>query len=199
MLPTAEERTGPRASTLLIVARLVDSYKGHDILLDAVRLLESRLPLIRLSIVGDGPLRPALEQLAREFNIEARVLFHGRVTASELEALYDSSDVFVMPSRLSRSGGGEGFGIVYLEASAHGLPIIAANEGGARDAVIDGKTGLLVDPRSAQAVGNAIAAVLTDSSLYRALSSGGLNWARAHDWRVQANQFDELVAEVSRG
>ena len=198
-LATAEARSGPRASTVLIVARLVDSYKGHDVLLRAVRLLEDRLPLIRLSIVGDGPLRLALEQLGRELEIEARVTFHGRVNASNLETLYDSSDVFVMPSRLSRSGGGEGFGLVYLEASAHGLPVIAANEGGAIDAVLDGKTGLLVDPRSAEAVATAIAAVLTDVTLYRALSSGGLDWARAHDWRVLAHQYDGLVAEVSRG
>jgi phosphatidylinositol alpha-1,6-mannosyltransferase len=164
-----------------------------------VRSLEDRLPLIRLSIVGDGPLRPSLEQLARELGIEARVTFHGRLRASDLEALYDSCDIFVMPSRLSRSGGGEGFGIVYLEASAHGLPVIAANEGGAIDAVVDGKTGLLVDPRSAEAVAAAIAAILTDVTLYRELSSGGLDWARAHDWRVLAHQYDALVAEVSRG
>jgi phosphatidylinositol alpha-1,6-mannosyltransferase len=197
-LPVAEARSGPRSSTVLVVARLVDSYKGHDVLLHAVRLLEDRIPLIRLSVVGDGPLRPALEGLARDLGIEARVTFHGRVSASDLEAMYDSSDVFVMPSRLSRSGGGEGFGIVYLEASAHGLPVIAANEGGAIDAVLDGTTGLLVDPRSAEEVAGAIATVLTEVTLYRALSSGGLDWARAHDWRHLARKYDAVVAEALR-
>ena len=198
-LPMAEARSSPRTGVVLIVARLVDSYKGHDVLLRSVRLLEERLPLIRLSIVGDGPLRPSLEGLARELGIEGRVVFHGRVSPLELEVLYDSSDVFVMPSRLSRSGGGEGFGLVYLEASAHGLPVIAANEGGAVDAVVDGKTGLLVDPRSAEAVAAAITAVLTDVATYQALSSGGLDWARAHGWRAMAPQYDALLAEASRG
>ncbi len=197
--PVAEARSSPRSLVVLIVARLVDAYKGHDVLLHAVRLLESRLPSIRLSIVGDGPLRPALEQLAHDLGIEARVDFLGYVSSSELEFVYDSSDVFVMPSRLSGSGGGEGFGIVYLEASARGLPVIGANEGGAINAVLDGRTGLLVDPRSAPAVATAIEAVLTDDSLYGALSSGGLDWARAHQWPVLARQYDALVTEVSRG
>ena len=196
-LPISEVREHSWAATVLIVARLVDEYKGHDVLLRAIRLLEERVPLIRLPIVGDGPLRPSLEQLAREIGVEGRVIFHGRVSASELEALYESCDLFVMPSRLSDSGGGEGFGIVYMEASAHGLPVIAASEGGAVDAVLDGKTGLLVDPRSAEAVATAIEEVLTNASLYRSLSAGGLEWARAHDWRVLVNEYEALVTEAA--
>ena len=104
------------------------------------------MPDVTWTVVGEGSLRPRLEALAAQYGVEAQVRFLGDLSDEERDRWYRSAHVFVMPSRLPPEGGGEGFGIVYLEAAAHGLPVVAGNVAGARDAVVDGETGLLVDP-----------------------------------------------------
>ena len=184
--------------TLLTVSRLVDRHKGHDVLLAAVKLLTSASHDVRLSVVGDGPLRQDLERLSSALDLDDRVRFHGSVSDERLDELYAQSDIFVMPSRLSGSGQGEGFGIVFLEASAHGLPVVAGSEGGTTDAVVSGETGILVDARSPEAVAEAIANVLSDPQLYTSLSEGGTKWAAAHAWPVIGRRYRALVIEAMR-
>jgi phosphatidylinositol alpha-1,6-mannosyltransferase len=105
-----------------------------------------------------------------------------------------------MPSRLPAGGlAGEGFGIVYLEAGAYGKPVVAGNVGGARDAVLDGETGLLVDPQDPLAVSEAIVRLLRDEPLARALGAAGRARAQAHAWPTVARRVEELLlAQLER-
>jgi phosphatidylinositol alpha-1,6-mannosyltransferase len=101
-----------------------------------------------------------------------------------------------MPSRLSSLGGGEGFGIVYLEAACHLLPVVAGNVGGAVDAVVDGVTGVLVDPTDHIAVANAIAELLLDERRAQNLGRAGAARAREFAWPQIAKQVEDLLHEV---
>jgi glycosyltransferase involved in cell wall biosynthesis len=108
------------------------------------------------------------------------------------------ADVLAMPSRLPGDGrAGEGFGIVYLEAGAHGTPVVAGNVAGALDAVADGESGLLVDPTDPHAVADAIAAVLLDRGLAQRLGDGGARRARGFAWPRIAERVEAVVREVS--
>ncbi|MGD0455988.1 MAG: glycosyltransferase family 4 protein, partial [Solirubrobacteraceae bacterium] len=139
--------------TILTVARLKDPYKGHDVLLRSMDIIRERIPDVRWVILGEGPLRPELEAQVRERRLTESVSFLGAVPDEERDGWLERADVFAMPSRLPGGGlAGDGFGIVFLEASAHGKPVVAGNVGGALDAVIDGETGLLVDPTDPVAV-----------------------------------------------
>jgi glycosyltransferase involved in cell wall biosynthesis len=102
-----------------------------------------------------------------------------------------------MPSRLPPDGGGEGFGIVYLEAGLHALPVVAGNVAGALDAVVDGETGLLVDPTDHVAVADAISSLILDPELAERLGRAGERRAREHSWPVIARRVEDLLLEVA--
>ena len=119
--------------TVVTVARLRDCYKGHDVLMRAMPLIRARVPDAQWIVIGDGPLRPELEREAAAPWPRRLRRFTGEVADAERDEWLDRAHVFAMPSRLrAGGGGGEGFGIVYLEAGAHGLPVVAGNVGGAR-------------------------------------------------------------------
>jgi len=127
---------------LLTVGRLAgkDRYKGFDEVLEALPELAREYADVAYVIAGDGRDRPRLEAKARELGVAERVVFTGYVSEEEKKDLYALADVYVMPSR------GEGFGIVFLEAMAMGLPVIASRADGSREAILDGRLGQLVDP-----------------------------------------------------
>jgi glycosyltransferase involved in cell wall biosynthesis len=126
-----------RPVRVLSVTRLFPAEpKGIDLMLRA--LVE--LPLVEYTVVGTGPALPALQRLAGELGVAARVRFTGTLSDGERDAELQRCDVFALPSR------GEGFGIVYLEAMAQGKPCLAARAGGAPEVVVDGETGLVVEP-----------------------------------------------------
>jgi phosphatidyl-myo-inositol dimannoside synthase len=132
---------------LLTVATFVSPRKGHDVVLRALPLIRESIPDARWVVIGDGPLRGKIETTAAAEGVDGAVTFLGRVDDVERDRWLDRARVFCMPSRLPPEGtGGEGFGIVYLEAGAHGLPVIGGRVAGALDAVVDGRTGLLVNP-----------------------------------------------------
>ena len=192
--PSAE-RTGP--PVVLTVGRLTQTYKGHDVLIEALPLIRARVPGTRWVVVGDGPLRPGLEQAVAAAGLEEAVSFEGAVSAAERDRWLDEASVFAMPSRLPPGGkGGEGFGIAFLEASAHGLPVVAGNVGGALDAVRDGVTGVLVDPTDPAAVAGAVADLLEDPQRAQALGAAGAEWARDFAWDRVAAQVEDVVLEV---
>ena len=141
---------------LLTVSRIDrgDRYKGHEHVFVALRQLAERAPDLVYVIAGDGDDRPRLEQVARDYGLAGRVRFAGQVSDSELPDYYRLADVFVMPSAK------EGFGIVFLEAIASGIPTIAGAADGARDALADGRLGTLVEPGNAAELGAAIMAAL---------------------------------------
>ena len=188
-------RDGP--PTLLTVARLEDEYKGHDVVLRALASIREQVPEVSWVVAGDGSLRPRLERLAAETGVQGQVRFLGAVSDEERDHWYRTAHVFVMPSRLPPDGGGEGFGIVYLEAAAHGLPVVAGNVAGARDAVEDGVTGLLVDPTDARAVADAATRLLLDSRERTRLGQSGAERAAEFGWPRIVSRVEQLALELN--
>jgi phosphatidylinositol alpha-1,6-mannosyltransferase len=184
---------------VVTVARLRDRHKGHDVLARAIALIRARVPDIQWIVVGDGPLRPQLERLAAAQGLDGQVYFVGEVSDAERDAWLDRAHVFAMPARLPPGGvGGEGFGIVFLEANAHGIPVVAGNVGGALDAVVHGETGLLVDPTDPKAVADAIGELLLDPERATELGRGGAARARSFVWPTIARRVEELLLHIAR-
>jgi phosphatidylinositol alpha-1,6-mannosyltransferase len=180
---------GGRSSepTIVTVSRLADRFKGHDVMLRALPLIVSRVPLARWVVIGEGPLRNEFERIAAETGLTDRALFLGSLDDAGRNEWLDRARVFVMPSRLSERGGGEGFGIAYLEAGAHGLPVVAGAVGGALDAVLHDVTGLLVDPTDPAAVADAVAGLLLDPARAEALGRAGRRRAEEMTWAATAS------------
>lgn len=184
--------------TLLTVATLLFRYKGHDVMVRALPLVRARVPGARWVVVGDGPFRPALENAVRAYGIGDAVELRGRVDDAERDEWLDRASVFCMPSRVPAAGvGGEGFGIAYMEAAAHGMPTIGGNVTGARDAVLDGETGLLVDPADHLAVATAATELLSDPARARAMGAAGRAFAERHAWPLIATRVEDLLREVA--
>jgi phosphatidyl-myo-inositol dimannoside synthase len=183
--------------TVLTIARLEHEYKGHDVTLRAIARVRERVPDVLWVAIGDGPLRARYEDAAQALGLGESVRFLGSVDDSERDAWLDRAHAFAMPSRVPPEGGGEGFGIVYLEAAAHGLPAIAGNAGGALDAVVDGQTGLLVDPRDEQAVADAIAGLLLDPEHAQELGLAAAARAHQFTWARAAGAVEDLLKEVA--
>jgi phosphatidylinositol alpha-1,6-mannosyltransferase len=197
--PAPEGERDPRP-TILTVASLLSERKGHDVIASALPLVREAVPGARWVVIGDGPLRPQVEAAIATADVGDAVSLLGRVDDAERDGWLDRSSVFCMPSRVPPGGlGGEGFGIVYLEAGAHGLPVVAGNVAGALDAVVDGETGILVDPADHRAVAAALIRVLSDPALASRLGKAGREHAEAHAWPRIAARVEALVDEVRRG
>ncbi len=194
--PPSDRRRGARP-TVVTVGRLERRYKGHDVLLRALALVRSQVPDVELVIVGDGPLREGYEALSVALGLAGSVRFAGALDHAGRNELLLRSHVFAMPSRLPVDGGGEGFGIVYLEAGAHGLPVVAGNVGGALDAVVDGETGLLVDPTDHVAVADAIVDLLRDPVGAEALGSAARERALSLAWPAIARRVEDVLLGVA--
>jgi phosphatidylinositol alpha-1,6-mannosyltransferase len=184
--------------TIVTVARLEQRYKGHDVLLRALPLVLERVPGVQWLVVGEGSLRQELERQASASALDGVVRFVGALDDRERDAALDSAHVFAMPSRLPAGGvGGEGFGIAYLEAAAHGLPVVAGNVGGAVDAVVHEETGLLVDPAEHVDVADALVRLLVDRDLAERLGRAGRERARRFSWPSVAAQVEALLLELA--
>jgi phosphatidylinositol alpha-1,6-mannosyltransferase len=185
---------------VVCVSRLVPR-KGQDVLIRALPSVRARVPGAALLIVGDGPYRPRLEALARDLAVTADVVFTGPVPADRLPACYAAGDVFAMPCRTRRRGlDVEGLGIVFLEASATGLPVLAGDSGGAPDAVLPDETGFVVDGRVPSAVAARLVELLTDPALSRRLGDRGRRWvAEEWGWEQAADRLRGLLAGEAPG
>ena len=170
------------------VSRLVEK-KGTDTAIRAFAQVVARHPECRLLVVGSGPYRDRLDEVAREAGVAAALVFAGAVADDELVAHYQLGDVFVMPNRRLPDGDTEGFGLVFLEANACGLPAIAGQDGGSTEAVENGVNGLVVDGHSVDAVARAMLALREDAGLFASLRDQGLAVAAASDWRVRTGVF----------
>ncbi|MEV0784813.1 glycosyltransferase family 4 protein [Streptomyces sp. NPDC050423] len=176
---------------VVCVSRLVPR-KGQDTLILAMPAILAEVPDAVLLIVGGGPYAGELEKLAAETGVQDSVRFTGPVPWAELPAHYGAGDVFAMPCRTRRGGlDVEGLGIVYLEASATGLPVVAGDSGGAPDAVLDGETGWVVRGGSAEESAERIVALLGDAELRRRMGERGGAWVE-EKWRW------DLLAEKLR-
>lgn len=177
--------------TVLTIAQLKHSYKGHDVLIRALAGVRARVPDVEWVVIGEGPLRAGLEALARMSGLGGTARFLGAVSDQERDAWLRRAHVFAMPSRLP----GEGFGIVYLEASAYGKPVVAGNVAGPLDAVADGVSGLAVDPTDADAVAEALTRLLLDRDLAERLGRGGAARARDFAWPLIARRVEAALLE----
>ncbi|MFB9370593.1 glycosyltransferase family 4 protein [Kitasatospora albolonga] len=181
---------------VVCVSRLVPR-KGQDTLIAALPQILRDVPDAVLLIVGDGPYRGELEKLAERTGVAASVRFTGAVPWSELPAHYGAGDVFAMPCRTRRGGlDVEGLGIVYLEASATGLPVVAGDSGGAPDAVLEGESGYVVPGGSPAAAAERIVRLLKDPQLRATMGEAGRRWVeRSWRWDLLAGRLTSLLAQ----
>jgi phosphatidylinositol alpha-1,6-mannosyltransferase len=183
---------------LLTVGRLVPR-KGHDMVIRALPAVLEKVPQAVYVIVGRGPEEARLRQLARQLGVEERVVFTGYVPDGELVAYYDLCDVFVMVNR-DEPNDVEGFGIAFIEACARGKPVIGGRSGGATHAVVDGITGLLVDPYNVKEIGDSLIEVLTNGQLAAILGGNGRRRAEQElSYRVIVHKLREVMSASLRG
>jgi phosphatidylinositol alpha-1,6-mannosyltransferase len=167
---------------VVCVSRLV-RRKGQDTLIRAMPGILAKEPETVLLVVGGGPYEKELRRLAEETGVGGAVRFTGAVPWAELPAHYGAGDVFAMPCRTRRGGlDVEGLGIVYLEASATGLPVVAGDSGGAPDAVLDGETGWVVRGGSPEEAADRITTLLGDRELRERMGQRGREWVE-EKWR----------------
>jgi len=181
---------------LISVGRLVHR-KGQDKLLEALPQILLRHPNVVLLLVGVGPRQKKLKQLVRRNGLEEYVRFIGRINYKELPEYFRLGDLFVMPSR-SRFAGleVEGLGIVYLEASASGIAVLAGASGGAPDAVIPGKTGEIVDGTSVREIASAINELLDHPSRLLEMGAAGREWTEERwSWEIRGSRFKEVLLD----
>jgi phosphatidylinositol alpha-1,6-mannosyltransferase len=181
---------------ILSVSRLVER-KGVDKVIEALPFVLEQCPDAMYVVVGDGPYREQLMQLAQERGVADKVLFAGRVP--DIRPFYHTCDVFVLPTREGRKGDIEGLGLVYLEAAACGKPVVASLVGGVADAVVPNETALIVDPLDPKDIANAIVKVLTDKELARKLGEAGRERVlREFTYDKVAAKVLQIVAQVEK-
>jgi phosphatidylinositol alpha-1,6-mannosyltransferase len=197
---------GPRVPVVVCVSRIVPR-KGQDTLIKAWPLVLAGMrkqaagvgpqPDPVLLIVGDGPYGPKVRRLARRTGVAGSVVFAGAVPWDELPAYYDAGNVFAMPCRTRRGGlDVEGLGIVYLEASATGLPVIGGDSGGAPDAILPGETGYVVAGRDVADLADRMVTLLADPQAAAAIGDKGLAWVDTEwRWDIVSRRLAELLAE----
>jgi phosphatidylinositol alpha-1,6-mannosyltransferase len=179
---------------VVCVSRLV-TRKGQDTLIRAWPQVRAASGAVLL-LVGAGPAESRLRRLADHLGMTGSVVFAGPVPWEDLPAYYDAGDVFAMPCRTRRGGlDVEGLGIVYLEASAAGLPVIGGDSGGAPDAILDGETGYVVPGGDVAAVAARITQLLADPAAARALGEKGVAWVdREWRWDLVARRLMQILA-----
>jgi phosphatidylinositol alpha-1,6-mannosyltransferase len=180
---------------VVCVSRLV-ARKGQDTLLRAWPAVRAAGGDPVLLLVGGGPAAGRLRQLAGQLGVAGSVRFTGQVPDADLPAYYDAGDVFAMPCRTRRRGlDVEGLGIVYLEASATGLPVIAGDSGGAPDAVLNGETGYVIPGRDVTQLAERLIQLLADPAGARAMGEKGLAWVdREWRWDLVAQRLARILA-----
>jgi len=177
MAPRMELRQkllGPRPGPVVLTVGNLVARKGFDMVIRALPRLRQTVPDVTYLIVGAGPYGDELESLAVATGVRDHVVFAGMIPHKELPDVYALSDVFVMPSReqLWKSDV-EGFGLVFLEASSCGKPVVGGRSGGVPEAVEDGATGLLVNPHEPEEIAGTLARLLTDTDLAKRLGQEG--------------------------
>ena len=180
---------------VVCVSRLMPR-KGQDALITALPRIRRQVPDTALLLVGGGPHRSALERLAHDTGMGSHVVLTGSVPLETLPAHYAAGDVFAMPCRTRHLGlDVEGLGIVYLEASATGLPVVAGRSGGAPDAVLAGTTGEVVDGTDVVQVAETVATLLGDSDRRRRYGEAGRSWVEQRwTWDEAGRRLQNLLA-----
>jgi len=179
---------------IVSVGRLVHR-KGQDRLIESMRAIVQEVSTAHLLLIGEGPYRQHLQALVRKYALDDHISFIGRIEYADLPRYICIGEIFAMPSR-SRFCGleVEGLGIVYLEASACGLPVIAGASGGAPDAVIDGTTGVVVDGLDSAAIAVAAINLLNNPAQAILMGQAGRRWiVEKWHWQIWADAFKNLI------
>lgn len=191
------ERLGLKGKKVLLTISRLLPHKGQDMVIRALPELIKLHPDLVYLIGGTGPHRQPLEGLARALGVGERVIFTGSLRQDEIADYYNACDLFIM---LNREVGGlswEGFGIVFIEASACGKPVIGGRAGGVMDSILDGRTGLLADPLDIQGIVKSVHRLIADEELSRRMGAAGLEWAQSgFSWEDRAHKtlaFSERI------
>lgn len=177
---------------LLTIARLVPR-KGIDTVIESLPALLESCPNLQYQIGGQGPDLDRLQSLVNQLQLSSAVQFLGYLPDEQLPDIYRAADIFVMPSReAAQNTSVEGFGIVFLEASASGLPIVATHSGGIPEAVLDGKTGLLVQPDNVSELKKALASLIDSPQKREELGQNGRRWVE------ESMNWDQTAAKLAK-
>src|SRR5262252_2130291 len=190
------ERLGLTGRPVVVcVSRLVPR-KGQDTLIRAWPQVRAAVPDAALLLVGGGPYARRLQRLAWQLGVAGSVILTGPVPWPELPSYYDAGDVFAMPCRTRRHGlDVEGLGIVYLEASATGLPVIGGDSGNAPADIRDGETGYVVSGHSVADLADRLNRLLSDPSAAQAMGEKGMAWVQQEwRWEIIERRFTEILA-----
>ncbi|MDA8195656.1 MAG: glycosyltransferase [Actinomycetota bacterium] len=180
---------GPIPS-LLCLGRLVPQ-KSVDVLIRSVPKMISELGDITINVVGQGPERLRLERLALSLGVASNVHFHGHVSNEELNRLSAEAWISVCPSAY------EGWGLVCMEASARGIPVVASNVPGLRESVRDGETGVLFPYGDHEKLATTLIELINDDKTRKSLGLAGKRWASMHSWSTSADLFERLLFDIS--
>ncbi len=192
-------RSGPaNGTTFLTVARLVDK-KGIEFAIRAVAKVSERVPAVRYRIVGDGPLRVPLQQLAKQLGVSEQVTFLGWQDRNEVDDLLSSADIFVLPSVTGDDGDQEGTPTVLLEAQAVGLPVVATKHAGIPEIVRDGHSGFLVPERDVGALAERLEFLIAHPETWSELGQAGREAvADHHDMEKLSGSLEEIYTRLVR-
>ena len=196
-LAAVRHRIGPRSPVIATLARL-EPRKGADAVIRAMPEILNGYPRCVYAVAGGGADRPRLEALATSLGVKDAVVFLGRVSDAEKSALLASADVFAMPVR--REGQSvEGFGLTYLEAAWFGVPSLAGRDGGAADAVLHGKTGLVCDGADQADVTRSLLSLLGDAALRKKLGAAAQERVKRElTWPVTIHRYLESFAMAAK-
>jgi phosphatidylinositol alpha-1,6-mannosyltransferase len=172
---------------LLTVGGLV-GRKGHDLVIRALPNIIARHPKVVYVMVGEGNAKSSLQLLSQELGVASHIYFAGQQSSNDLVSYFHGCDIYVHTPRVTGLKF-EGFGIVYLEASACGKPIIATDAGGIRDAILNEQTGFIVPDGDIESISERICFLLDNPNICFKIGEAGRKYAKKHDWSVIASQF----------
>lgn len=185
-----------KKKVIVSVGRLVHR-KGQDCLIESMPQILSSVPDAHLLLIGQGPYREHLQELVRKHRLESSVTFIGRIEYKDLPMYLCAGEIFAMPSRSRLMGlEVEGLGIVYLEASSCGLPVLAGSSGGAPDAVVQNTTGLVVDGTNHEQIATAAIDLLNNSVASQLMGAAGRQWIVENwRWEIWSKEFENLLVK----
>ena len=187
------QRLGLAGKRVIVTVSRLLARKGIDHMIEALPLVTSAVPDAHYLVIGDGPQEPELHALTSRFGVTDRVTFLGAVPQPDIPRYLALSELFAMPNRRLENGEEDGFGLVFLEANACGLPVIGGRAGGVPEVITHEVNGLLVDGLSVQAIADATIRLLTDKELAARLAANGLRRALESGWSSRAENFLNLA------
>jgi len=189
-----KKKLGIEGRKVIYTIARADERKGQDMVIKAMPLIIKKHPDVIYLIGGKGLRLHHLKKLSNKMNLSNYVKFLGFVREEDIVPYHYAGDIFVMPNRILEDGDSEGFGIVFLEANAAGVPVIGGNEGGSVDAIVDGITGYMVDPRDKYDIAQKICTLLENDELCKRMGQAGRKrcWEEFR-WPSLAARFEDGI------